>query len=236
MKYWRALAAFRKTKVADRCECSVLTYTDIQECIDIVNHQYDENNMCKFQQDYCCGCSKLFINRLLYSLIKSNTWSFSVILALNDINNAIEGRDLKAMLRALRSPGLKIVEHLSSTDAELYFKHLHVCISHLHIPSIFSIAGRWHVLRNIRLHFTVVCLFSIFSTGWFNDIIPSLLLYISYCSILTYIDNVWITVRLCCLVFHIIYVNYFSLNTTLGVAFLLSFRFIYLLWNVFGHN
>jgi ribosome biogenesis GTPase A len=52
VKYWRALYAFRNNKVADRCECSVLTYTDIQECIDIVNHQYEENNVCKFQQDH----------------------------------------------------------------------------------------------------------------------------------------------------------------------------------------
>jgi hypothetical protein len=63
---------------------------------------------------------------------------FSVILALHDLNTAVEGRDLKAMLRALQSPTLKLVECISSTDAVLYFKHLHVCMSLL----VFSVAGK----------------------------------------------------------------------------------------------
>jgi hypothetical protein len=52
-KYWQALAAFRKKKIADKCECSVLTYTDIHECIDVVTHQYDESNLGKFRQNLC---------------------------------------------------------------------------------------------------------------------------------------------------------------------------------------
>lgn len=55
-----------------------------------------------------------------------------MILALHDLNTAVEGRDLTAMLRALQYPGLKVVEYVSATDAELYFKHLRVCISQLH--------------------------------------------------------------------------------------------------------
>lgn len=52
-KYWKALAALRKKKIADKYECSVLTYTDIHECIDIVTHQYDESNLGKFKQNLC---------------------------------------------------------------------------------------------------------------------------------------------------------------------------------------
>jgi hypothetical protein len=52
-KYWQALAAFRKKKIADKYECSILTYTDIQECIDVVTHQYDESNLGKLQQNHC---------------------------------------------------------------------------------------------------------------------------------------------------------------------------------------
>jgi hypothetical protein len=52
-KYCQALAAFRKKKIADKYECSVLTYTDIHECIDIVTHQYDESNLGKFKQNLC---------------------------------------------------------------------------------------------------------------------------------------------------------------------------------------
>jgi hypothetical protein len=63
-----------------------------------------------------------------------------VILALHDLNTAVEGNDLKAMLRALQNPGFKVVEYISSTDAVLYFRHLVVCIRHLHIPSNISIA------------------------------------------------------------------------------------------------
>lgn len=62
-------------------------------------------------------------------LTKSYALSFSVILALHDLNTAIEERDLKAMLRALQNPGLKMVECISSNDAVLYFKLLHVCMS-----------------------------------------------------------------------------------------------------------
>lgn len=54
-----------------------------------------------------------------------------MILALHDLNTAVEGRDLTAMLRALQYPGLKVVEYVSSTDAELYFKHLRVCINYI---------------------------------------------------------------------------------------------------------
>lgn len=56
-----------------------------------------------------------------------------MILALHDLNTAVEGRDLKAMFRALQYPGLKVVEYVSSTDADLYFKHLHVCISQVRL-------------------------------------------------------------------------------------------------------
>jgi hypothetical protein len=55
-----------------------------------------------------------------------------VILALHDLNSAVEERDLTVMLRALQYPGLKVVEYVSSNDAELYFKYLRVCISQLH--------------------------------------------------------------------------------------------------------
>lgn len=39
MKYYRALAAIRCEKQAVSDECPVLTYIDIQECIDVVNQQ-----------------------------------------------------------------------------------------------------------------------------------------------------------------------------------------------------
>jgi hypothetical protein len=63
-----------------------------------------------------------------------------VILALHDLNTAVEGGDLKAMIRALQNPRFKVVESISPTDAVLYFRHLLVCIRHLHIPSSISIA------------------------------------------------------------------------------------------------
>jgi hypothetical protein len=63
-----------------------------------------------------------------------------VILALHDLNTAVEGKDLKATLRALQNPGFKVVEYISSTDAVLYFRHLLVRIRHFHIPSNISIA------------------------------------------------------------------------------------------------
>jgi hypothetical protein len=63
-----------------------------------------------------------------------------VILALHDLNTAVEGKDLKAMLRALQNPGFKVVEYISSTDAVLYFRNLHVCIRYLHNPSSIGIA------------------------------------------------------------------------------------------------
>lgn len=66
MKYWQALVAFRKSKIADGLECSVLSYTDIQECIDVVNHQYDENNMCKFWK------------KLFPCILKSDKHNFSL--------------------------------------------------------------------------------------------------------------------------------------------------------------
>jgi hypothetical protein len=52
-KYWQALAAFRKKKITEKYECSILTYIDIQECIDVVSHQYDASNLGKFQQNHC---------------------------------------------------------------------------------------------------------------------------------------------------------------------------------------
>jgi hypothetical protein len=64
-----------------------------------------------------------------------------VILALHDLNTAVEGRDLKVMLRALQYPGLKVAEYVCSTDAELYCKHLHVCISQLHNLSNIIVTG-----------------------------------------------------------------------------------------------
>lgn len=87
-KYWQALAALRKKKIADKYECSVLTYTDIHECIDIVTHQYDESNLGKFKQNLCFMFSATWfyfihmglkilseiIVYVFYWLIKLNTW------------------------------------------------------------------------------------------------------------------------------------------------------------------
>jgi len=77
-----------------------------------------------------------------------------VILALHDLNTAVEGRDLTAMLRALQYPGLKVVEHVSSTDAELYFKHLRVCISQLH--NLSNTHTYW-LPANLQEYYMVLC-------------------------------------------------------------------------------
>lgn len=42
VKYARALTIARQAKLRTSQECSILTYSDIQECIDSVNAQCDE--------------------------------------------------------------------------------------------------------------------------------------------------------------------------------------------------
>ncbi|XP_069669169.1 ras GTPase-activating-like protein IQGAP1 isoform X2 [Periplaneta americana] len=95
MKYLQALVVLRQNKLTDECECPVLTYTDVQECIDIVNNQHEENNI--------------------------------LIMALQKLNTAIEEKDLKAMLRALQSPSLKLVDNIAPVDSILYLKLLYKC-------------------------------------------------------------------------------------------------------------
>lgn len=43
-KYCRALMAIRNEKLATGEPCSLLTYVDIQECIDLVNEKCSEDN------------------------------------------------------------------------------------------------------------------------------------------------------------------------------------------------
>jgi hypothetical protein len=61
-----------------------------------------------------------------------------VILALHDLNTAVEEKNLKAMSRALKNPGFNVTECISATDEVLYFSHLLVCIRHLLFPSSMS--------------------------------------------------------------------------------------------------
>jgi hypothetical protein len=41
--YLKALTKLRQKKLAEKCDCPVLTYTDVQDCIDIVNGRFQEN-------------------------------------------------------------------------------------------------------------------------------------------------------------------------------------------------
>lgn len=65
-----------------------------------------------------------------------------MILALHELNTAVEAKDLKATLRALKYPGFGVMECISATDDALYFRHLLVCIRQLHFPSSISAAGK----------------------------------------------------------------------------------------------
>lgn len=62
-----------------------------------------------------------------------------MILALHELNTAVERKDLKATLRALKYPGFNVMECISTTDDVLYFRHLLVCIRHLQFPSSINI-------------------------------------------------------------------------------------------------
>ncbi|XP_068082254.1 ras GTPase-activating-like protein IQGAP1 [Anabrus simplex] len=44
VKYWQALFTCRQQKLEDNCECPVLSYFDIQECVDLVNQQCEDSN------------------------------------------------------------------------------------------------------------------------------------------------------------------------------------------------
>lgn len=73
VKYYRALAAVRCEKQAVSEECPLLTYIDIQECIDVVNQQCQNNDVGMSSVSYAIpiyvlSCDILiFINQRFFS-------------------------------------------------------------------------------------------------------------------------------------------------------------------------
>ncbi|GLH16291.1 Ras GTPase-activating-like protein IQGAP2 [Gryllus bimaculatus] len=45
VKYWQELAKARQSKLYEKCSCQILTYFDIQNCIDSVNEHYENSNL-----------------------------------------------------------------------------------------------------------------------------------------------------------------------------------------------
>ncbi|PSN41711.1 Ras GTPase-activating-like protein IQGAP2 [Blattella germanica] len=85
-KYWETLTALRQNKLANACECPALTYTDIQDCVDIVNEKFEENE------------------------------SNKVILALHQLNSSLQERNVPAFVKVLKSQELNVIDEISASD------------------------------------------------------------------------------------------------------------------------
>lgn len=94
VKYAQALAKSRKKKLETSKECSLLTYSDIQECIDSVNAQCDEG----FE-----GLIKI-LNVLLrvYILHHIIIYFFLIVIEiLHQLNRAVSMNNHENMMKAL---------------------------------------------------------------------------------------------------------------------------------------
>ncbi|KAJ9593504.1 hypothetical protein L9F63_014957, partial [Diploptera punctata] len=91
------LKSMRQSKLLESIECTLLTYTDIQDCVDIVNERFRENE------------------------------SDKIVLALHQLNSAIKEKNILGFVKALKSPELNLIDQVSSSDVILYFKALRRC-------------------------------------------------------------------------------------------------------------